>query len=154
ESARRQAAPVSTWWPVRNPGGRQGAAAASFEIQRLGADRVRVHGLASDAAAASDLSAWLAGRGDVEEHNHREEHDVIDVRYRDPPGHRGAFVRALRDRLFTLSRHEPSFSAEIAHAIDGRVRLRVEGINDDAVVRLASWIGARPGIARASASPA
>src|SRR5262249_27727438 len=83
-----------------------------------------------------------------------EELDVIDVRYRDPPGHRGAFLRALRDRLFTLSQHEPGFSAEIAHAIDGRVRLRVDGVGDDAVVRLASWIAALRGIARASASPA
>jgi heavy metal translocating P-type ATPase len=127
----------------------------SLEVQRIGGDRIRVHGCAPESAAATELLAWLGRRAEVKEHAHRADLEVVEIRYEDAPGGRGAFLRALRDRVWAISHPgAPRFSAAIAHALGGRVRLRIEGLDDDAVVRLAAWLAARPGVARASASPA
>ncbi len=128
---------------------------ALLDVRRMGAERVRIFGCAREAPTTGRLLAWLAARGEVVEHTHREDLGIVDVRYRDAPGKSGAFLRALRDRAFTLS-HPGALAhhAEIAHAIEGRVRLRLAGLADDDLVRLAAWIEARPGVTRASASPA
>jgi Cu2+-exporting ATPase len=125
-----------------------------FDVQRIGGDRLRIHGCAPEAPVVGDLLAWIAARPEVVDHAHRAELEIIDVRFRDPPGGRGAFFRALRDHVFTLARPPEAFSVEIAHAIEGRVRLRLTGLGDDDLVRLAAWLKERPGVTRASASPA
>jgi heavy metal translocating P-type ATPase len=127
----------------------------SLDVQRVGAERLRIHGCTGDSPATVALLGWLATRDEVVEHSHREELGVIEVRYRDAPGGKGAFVRALRDCVFTLSRPaEERYSVAVAHELEGRVRLRVGGLGDDDLVRLAAWIEGRPGVLRASASPA
>jgi heavy metal translocating P-type ATPase len=128
---------------------------ALLDVRRMGAERVRIFGCARDGPATSSLIAWLAERAEVVEHVHREDLSFVDVRYRDAPGKSGAFLRALRDRAFTLSHPGAvGHAVEIAHAIEGRVRLRLEGLDDDDLVRLAAFIEARSGVTRASASPA
>jgi Cu2+-exporting ATPase len=126
-----------------------------IDVRRIGGERVRIVGCAPGAPVTAELVAWLRVRGEVVEHAHREDLAVIDVRFQDPPGRKGAFVRALRDRVFTLVRPGvPPRLVEIAHAIEGRVRLRLSGFADDDQVRLAAFLQKRPGVTRASASPA
>jgi Cu2+-exporting ATPase len=129
-------------------------------VHRVGDERLRIRGCAPDAPSTLALLDWLGARGEVVEHTLREADGLIDVHFRDAVdgkgGGKGAFVRALRDQIFTLE-HPPETSphtVEIAHHIEGRLRLRVGGLDDDGVVRLAAWIETRPGVMRASASPA
>jgi Cu2+-exporting ATPase len=128
---------------------------APLDVQRVGAERLRIHGCEGEAPATVALLGWLRGRDEVVDHTHRAHLGLIEVRFRDAPSRRGAFLRALRDRVFTLDPPAPEArSVEIAHALEGRVRLRALGLGDDDVVRLASFLQTRPGVVRASASPA
>jgi Cu2+-exporting ATPase len=127
---------------------------AALEVRRIGAARVRVLGCTPGSPITAALTAWLGERADVKGYGVREDLGVVDIQYEDA-AHKGAFVRALRDRIHTLT--DPGVvprSVEIAHALDGRVRLRVDGIGDDDLVRLAAWLEKLPGVVRASASPA
>ena len=126
-----------------------------LDVQRIGAERLRIRGCVPEAPATAALLDWLGERGEVVEHSHRTELGLIEVRYRDAPSGKGAFLRALKDVVFTLEHPAPApYTVEIAHAIEGRVRLRVGGLGDDDLVRLATWLEGRPGVVRASASPA
>jgi Cu2+-exporting ATPase len=128
---------------------------AALDVQRLGAERLRILGVPRDATVTTSIVAWLRGRDEVVEHAHREDVAMIEVRYQEGPEGKGAFVRALRDRLFTLARPKPEGrSVTVAHAIEGRVRLRLSGISDSERMRLATWLQGRPGVTRASSSPA
>jgi Cu2+-exporting ATPase len=128
---------------------------AALEVQRIGAGRVRIHGCSRDSHTTAPLLAWLGERAEVVEHEHREDLALIDVRFHDGAGTTGAFVRALRDRLFMLTRPaQDRRSVTVVHAIEGRVRLRLSGISDVERTRLATWLAGRPGVIRASASPA
>jgi heavy metal translocating P-type ATPase len=126
----------------------------SFDVQRIGAERLRIHGCAPKEPATAALLRWLAEQDDVVEHTQRADRELIDVRYREAHRGHGAFLRALRDRVFTLAHPPERHTVEIAHALEGRVRLRVGGLGDDDLVRLAAWLGGRPGVFRASPSPA
>jgi heavy metal translocating P-type ATPase len=127
----------------------------SLEVQRIGAERLRIHGCEREAPATVALLDWLRARGEVLEQTHRHDLGLIEVRYREGPGGKGAFLRALRDWVFTLEQPAPEpLSIEVAHALEGRVRLRVGGIGDDDLVRLAAFVQQKPGVVRASASPA
>jgi Cu2+-exporting ATPase len=128
---------------------------ATLDVRRLGAERARILGCAPGSPATLALVAWLGERGEVVEHVHREELGLIELRYRGAPGGKSAFLRALRDVIFTLTHPGPERHAvALVHALDGRVRLRATGLGDDDLVRLAAWLEARPGVDRASASPA
>src|SRR5262249_60480654 len=80
----------------------------------------------------------------------------IDIRLRGNQG-QAEFVSSLEDRLFALEHPAapvPGFGVEVAHALPGRVRLRVTGLDDDGVVRLAGFLRGQPGVLRVSPSPA
>jgi len=131
-----------------------------LDVLRAGAGRVRIrvqNGRAATAApTVKELVAWLGARPDVVKVAYRRRTGEIEVRYREAGAADGAFVRSLRDHVFTLTRPEPEegLRVELAHSLEGRARLRVTGASDDDVVRLAAWLGARPGVTRANASPA
>ena len=128
---------------------------SSLDVQRVGAERLRIRGCQDGEPATAAILAWLAARGEVVEHTHRGDLGIIEVHYRDPPGGKGSFLRVLKDRAFTLAQPEAERrSVTIAHEIEGRVRLRFAGLGDDDLVRLASWLEGLPGVLRASASPA
>lgn len=131
------------------------AVTPELDVRRVGAERVRILGCAEGAPTTAALVVWLRERDELVEHVHREELGLIELRYRGAPGGKGAFLRALRDHVFTLTHPGPERHAvEIAHALEGRVRLRATGLADDDLVRLAAWLEGRPGVDRASASPA
>src|SRR5262249_11418011 len=46
------------------------------------------------------------------------------------------------------------FAVEVVHSLPGRVRLRIAGLDDDGVVRLAAFLRGQPGVLRVSPSPA
>jgi heavy metal translocating P-type ATPase len=127
-----------------------------LDVLRIGSDRVRIKGGPPDAPAVRELMTWLAARHEVLDVSYRASTGAIDVRYRDRDGTSGAFVRSLRDRVFTLNRptSEPGFRVELAHSLDGRARLRLVGASDDEAVRLSAWLGGQPGVLRSNASPA
>ena len=126
----------------------------SFDVQRIGDQRLRIHGAAPEEPATAALLRWLAEQGDLVEHTQRPDREIIDVRYRGARLGRGTFLRALKDRVFTLEHPPERHTAEIAHALEGRVRLRIGGLSDDDLIRLAAYLGGRPGVFRASPSPA
>lgn len=124
------------------------SAAASWSVRRVGNDRLRV-----EAAAESELVAWI-----------RRHDSVVSVAVAPPDalevvvGEEGAvagLARALKDRLFAAGRRRPrAFAVSVAHALSGRVRLRVDGLEDRDVERLAEWLRSKPGVRRARPSPA
>jgi Cu2+-exporting ATPase len=127
----------------------------SLDVHRVGAERLRIRGCDREAPETAELLAWLRDRPELVDEKHHEDLGVVDVRYKGPPAGRSAFWRELRDRLFTLEQPGPEPpSIEIAHELEGRVRLRVAGLSDDDLVRLAAFLEARAGVHRASASPA
>jgi Cu2+-exporting ATPase len=100
------------------------------------------------------LVEWLARRPEVIDLRDRPERGLIDVRYREL-GPSGAFVRTLRDRLFAMRRRpRPELRIMIAHAIPGRARFQLDGGSEEQLCRMAEWLAQRPGVLRASASPA
>ena len=122
---------------------------------------MRIVGLAARhvEGAAEELLQWIERRDDVVDVEARADLGTIDVTFHEESHQRGSFVRSLRDRLATLGKPLPPrpFTVEVAHAIEGRARLRVEGegaSSDDDVMRMAAWLGDRPGVHRAQASPA
>src|SRR5262249_8316997 len=134
---------------------RHQAVTSTLDLHMVGAERLRIRGCEREAPETAELLAWLRERREVVEEKHHEDLGLINVRYKGPPAGRGAFLRELRDRVFTLENPAASpHAVEIAHELEGRVRLRVAGLGDDDLVRLAAFLEARPGIHRASASPA
>jgi Cu2+-exporting ATPase len=128
---------------------------AALDVQRVDAGRIRIRGATPDSHATARIVDWLRSRGEVLTHTHRPELELIEVRYQEPSHGRGAFVRALREAVFAIQQPPPeAFAIEVAHEIEGRLRLRVAGLSDDDVVRLAAFLEAQPGVHRASSSPA
>ncbi len=128
---------------------------SALDVQRVDDGRVRIRGAEPDAQATGRVLDWLRSRGEVLTQTHRADLGVIDVRYQEPRGARGGFLRALRDVVFTIEQPPPEpLQITIAHEIEGRVRLRVAGLSDDDVVRLAAFLEGQKGVQRASASPA
>ena len=131
------------------------SAHSPFDFQRIGEGRVRIRGGDPGEAASEALMAWLAARAEVREIRHREATGTIDVRFEEEDGTKGAFARALRDRIYALEMPVPeAFGAEVTHALAGRTRLRMTGATGDEIERLSLWLASVPGVTRASASPA
>lgn len=128
---------------------------SGLSVQRMGDTRIRIRAGRGHDEEIRDLMAWLGSRREVVRVAHRHKTGVIDVLYDKADGESGAFARALSDRVFLVSRPPPPrFQVDLAHALDGRARLRVKSADPDEAVRLASWLQGRPGVASAKASPA
>ncbi len=132
---------------------------ARIGLLRVASDRVRIKGGPADTPAVRELMTWLADRKEVIEVAYRGRTGAIDVRYRDPDGTAGAFVRNLRDHIFTLNRPEaPGFRIDVVHSLADRARFRlvgagVDSAGDDDVLRLAAWLAGQDGVVRSNASP-
>ena len=135
------------------------ALSTELDVQSIGRDRVRIRpqqlAVGAPTGEVRELMQWLSARREVVGVEYHEDTGSIEVAYRDAAGS-GAFVRSLRDRVFTLARPAPvsDFRVELAHSLAGRARLRLIGASAEQNSRLAAWVGAQPGIIRASASPA
>jgi Cu2+-exporting ATPase len=128
-----------------------------LKLVRAGAGRAQIRGARPGAPGLSELLAWLHRRPEVLRIEHQARLGILDVEYEDGTARGGgaeaAFVRSLRDRLFTVTLPPAAGPAvDLAHAIDGRARLRLRGGTDDAVLRLAAFLGEQPGVVRADAS--
>src|SRR5262249_41332848 len=126
-----------------------------FDVQRIGGDRLRIHGCAASEAPAGRRPLPrnpppAPGGGPAPP----APPAALAPPPPPPPRGGGASRRALRDHVSPLTRPAEAFSVEIAPAIEGRVRLRLPGLGDDDLVRLAAWLKDRRGVTRASASPA
>jgi Cu2+-exporting ATPase len=130
--------------------------AQTLDVFRLGKERVRIRGAQPQAPETHELLKWLEARTDVTNVAYRERVEAIEVQYREAPRQSGAFVRSLSDRVHTLSTPAgtATMTSEVSHALKGRVRLRLNGVSADDVVRIAGWIADAPGVLRASSSPA
>ncbi len=132
--------------------------AGPLALVRAAGGRAVVHGVVPGRPSADALLAWLGARSDVVRTEHRAAAFALEIEYRDAPSRgpaREAFVRSLRDQLFTLNR-PPSAPAtvELAHATPGRARFRFARAPGDALLRLAAFFLAQPGVTRADPSPA
>lgn len=125
------------------------SAAASWSVRRVGVDRLRVDGNPS-----ASLLAWIGGQAAVTEVAVNETRDSIEVVVREKRA-LAALARSVEDRLFAASRRpSPPFGVTLLHALPGRARLRVSGLADREVERLAEWLRNSPGVHRARPSPA
>lgn len=126
-----------------------------LSIQRIDDRRVRIRAGRNHDAEVRDLLAWFGTRREVVRVVHRHKTRVVDVLYDEGGAEVGAFARILSDRVFLLNRRPaPRFQIDLAHALDGRARLRVTSADAGEAVRLASWLAGQPGVTRAKASPA
>ncbi len=124
-------------------------------VQRLEGGRFRVTANAGCEAEVETLLVWLSARPEALRVAHRPSLGVIDVSCSEGDRERGAFARALEDRVFVLNQPpREEMKIDLVHALEGRARLRVSNADDDAPSRLASWLETVPGVLRVSASPA
>jgi Cu2+-exporting ATPase len=118
---------------------------------------VRVTLPGEPAADVGALAEWIRRHDGVHSVRHDSPSGTIVVRY-DERRAAGRFFRgALLDRaIATRARTAPEprpLSVSIAHALPGRVRLRVTEAPPEALDRLAAFIERLDGVARARASP-
>jgi heavy metal translocating P-type ATPase len=125
-------------------------------VVRAAGGRAHIRGARKDAPGLAPLLEWLETRPEVLRVEHREKLALLELDYREASpalGGQDAFVRSLRDRVFTLTQPPPAPpKVELAHSLDGRARLRFAGATDDAITRLAAFLGEQPGVLRANAS--
>jgi Cu2+-exporting ATPase len=102
------------------------------------------------------LAEWVRRQDGVLSVKHDAPSGTIVVRY-DETRATGQFFRGAlldRARAKTLKRAEPRrLEVTIAHALPGRVRLRVTGASPEAMGRLAAFVERLDGVARARGSP-
>jgi len=126
--------------------------AESFSVSRIGGAQVRIKGGRPGSSAVKRIATWLARRPEVIDVRPRST-GAIDARLRDEIA-APALLSCLEDQIFQLHRVDRLLRVEVAHALPGRCRLKVTGLDDDGLLRLAASLARRPGILRASASPA
>jgi Cu2+-exporting ATPase len=125
------------------------SAVAAWSVWRVGADRLRVVG-----ASEPSVVAWIRRHDDVATIDVDGKSGVVEVVVREK-GALAAFARSIEDRLFVAAHtRRERFGVSLHHALPGRARLRVTGLSDHDVERLAEWLGRLPAVRRARPSPA
>ena len=135
--------------------GGQGAspAARGVTVRWIGRDRLCL--LPGAGGDCRDLVEWISGRPEVCEVRAQGPEGPVVVCYHEGRGERGALRRRLRDRLAAgLTREAPRPAVEIAHALPGRVRLRIRGLDEGDLKKLGAWVAAQPGVRSATPSGA
>ena len=125
---------------------------ATARAARVGADRLRISA-SDDDASVGGLTAWLSRRREVASWRLRPETRVIDVTVRDGVAGQGRLLRALRDRDHVPVRSPTEERVTVAHALAGRVRLRLGDTEHDDVPRAASFLSRLPGVSTCEPSP-
>ena len=122
---------------------------AGLQVFSRGPGRACVVGARKDSAEASALAAWLAERIDVVRFEQRIGTGAFYVDFDDGAALSGRFIRALRDKIYTLNRANPElFDITPVHSLRGRVRLRVTGITERDLATLTMLAGGLPGVQR------
>ena len=94
------------------------------------------------------LDAWLSDRSEVIQVEEREETGSLLVRYRTPSGR---FIRALQDKLHTMTPSESvePFDVKAVHSLRGRVRIRIYGADNRQIAALAKLLMKRTAVTSA-----
>ncbi len=128
---------------------------ASLHVSITAPGRLHIRGAAEDTETLRKLLGWLESRPEVQVATCQRSTGLVKVHYRDGARLPGAFALRVRDFAFTLHRRAPRpFQVDVLHALPGRLRLHVRGLEDDDILKLAAWAATQPGVHKASASPA
>ncbi|QDE91085.1 cadmium-translocating P-type ATPase [Myxococcus xanthus] len=127
----------------------------SVHVTDVAPGRLLIRGAAEDSKTLRQLLGWLESRPEVQVATCQRSTGLVKVHYQEASRFPGAFVLRVRDFAFTLHQLPPKpFQVEVLHALPGRVRLRVRGLEDDDILKLAAWAATLAGVHKASASPA
>ena len=120
---------------------------APLRVERVGASRLRVHA-PEDAGARDRLTTWLSMRPEGAAWRYLPESRTDDGHVRDGVAAQGRLLRALRDQD-AVERPAPELqpAVSVAHALEGRARLRLHGPSYGDVRRAAAFVGRLPGVA-------
>ncbi|WP_426752671.1 heavy metal translocating P-type ATPase [Myxococcus sp. Y35] len=128
---------------------------ASLRVSAVAPGRLLIRGAADDSETLRKLLGWLESRPEVQVATCQRSTGLVKVHYRETPRFPGAFALRVRDFAFTLHQRPPRpFQVDVLHALPGRLRLRVRGLEDDDILKLAAWAATQPGVHKSSASPA
>lgn len=125
------------------------SAAASWVVRRVGADRLRI-----DGEPAPSLLAWIRRHEAVTEVTIDRPKGAVEVVVREKRAI-AVLARTVEDRLFAAARSfTPPVGVTLLHALPGRVRLQVTGLEGRDIERLAGWLRSKAGVRQARPSPA
>jgi Cu2+-exporting ATPase len=126
-------------------------------VRPQGPHRLRIVGVESGSAAAKTICTFLAERPEVQRFEQRPKTGVFCVDYDDRSELPGRFLRALNERIASIERPPPEdsklFDIERVHSVEGRVRLRVRGLDEESIPKLTAFIAVLEGVEHAVASP-
>ncbi|ABF92362.1 cation-transporting ATPase, E1-E2 family [Myxococcus xanthus DK 1622] len=127
----------------------------SVHVTDVAPGRLLIRGAAEDSKTLRQLLGWLESRPEVQVATCQRSTGLVKVHYQEASRFPGAFALRVRDFAFTLHQLPPKpFQVEVLHALPGRVRLHVRGLEDDDILKLAAWAATLAGVHKASASPA
>ncbi|WNZ58964.1 hypothetical protein QEG98_22850 [Myxococcus sp. MxC21-1] len=127
----------------------------SVHVTDVAPGRLLIRGAAEDSKTLRQLLGWLESRPEVQVATCQRSTGLVKVHYQESSRFPGAFALRVRDFAFTLHQLPPKpFQVELLHAVPGRVRLHVRGLEDDDILKLAAWAATLAGVHKASASPA
>ncbi|GHG75504.1 heavy metal translocating P-type ATPase [Comamonas sp. JC664] len=134
---------------------RSSVRAAPVHVTAVSPGRLLIRGAPEDTETLRKLLGWLEARPEVQLATCQRGTGRVNVHYRDTSRFPGAFALKVRDFAFTLHQRAPRpFQVDVSHALPGRVRLAVRGLDDDDILKLAAWAATQVGVHKASASPA
>ena len=118
-----------------------------LEVYVQGQNQLSILGSRKDSSEAKVIQAWLANRSDVVRVEQRKTTGTIVVQYQCQGRIAGAFVRSVKEKLHVLqtSKNE-SIEIKAIHSLDGRVRYKLEGLNNSQIVFLSTVAASCPGV--------
>ncbi len=135
-----------------NHGSKHGSMSGELQVLNKrrgdkGRGSICVAGVRPGSAEAASLEQWLTGRIDVVAFEQHAATGAFYIDYDDGIALPGRFLRALRDKIYTLNRPAPEpFDVIPVHSMKGRVRLRVTGIGERELATLTMLAGGLPGV--------
>jgi heavy metal translocating P-type ATPase len=114
-----------------------------------GNNRICIVGAERDSPTALAVKTWLAKRQDVTQVEQPNQTGVIYVDFDDGKNYPGRFLRALHDKLYSLKRPKTEkFAIRSVHSLQGRVRFRVAGLDQDQIAFLTMVAATIPGVTK------
>lgn len=122
-----------------NPKSEEGFPSERLQVLPQGRHRVRISASHRDSPLLKILANWLTDRPEVVRFSQRPDTGTLYVDYDDGEGLRGRFLRALRDKIYTLNaRKSGPLCIEKIHATSGRIRVRLRDANQQQLHQLAA----------------